>query len=421
MLASTIVDFLCGKTISNPATSERGKTAALVCSITANLGLLGFFKYYMFFGENLNYLLNLVGSETFSILHITLPIGISFYTFQSMSYTIDVYRGRAPAVRSFTDLACFVSLFPQLIAGPIVRYRTIAAQLVRRTHNSERLASGASLFILGFSKKILLANPIGAIADAVFLAESAGALEAWFGVTAYAFQIYFDFSGYSDMALGLGRILGFDFPKNFASPYRAESITEFWRRWHISLSTFLRDYLYIPLGGNRKGPSHLCQSNDRHAGRGALAWGRLDLSGVGSLPRSPAGFGEIKRQGQFLCFSACSRQKGRYFCSRSYLVGPLSRLKPWPGGRLSRLHVRFPFPTGFNGATFGPDLHSGQCSHLSRRRRVRLRPRRGRTVDPPSFLAKNHGHTFPFSGFPDGDVRPGLQSFPLFSILRRPW
>ena len=242
----------------------------------------------MFFGENVNNLLNLVGSETFSILQITLPIGISFYTFQSMSYTIDLYRGRAPAVRSFTDLACFVSLFPQLIAGPIVRYRTIAAQLVRRTYNWERLASGASLFILGFSKKILLANPIGAIADAVFWAESAGALEAWLGVTAYAFQIYFDFSGYSDMALGLGRILGFDFPKNFASPYRAESITDFWRRWHISLLHVPAGLPVHPTGWKSEGPlPHLRQSDDRHAGRGALARSRLDLSGGGGRTTEP--------------------------------------------------------------------------------------------------------------------------------------
>ena len=253
MLASTVVDFLCGKTISNPATSQRGRVGALVVSIAANLGLLGFFKYYMFTAENLNRLLDLLGANTFSILQITLPIGISFYTFQSMSYTIDVYRGRAPKVRSFIDFACFVSLFPQLIAGPIVRYNTIAGQLAGRTHNWGKFTSGVSLFILGFSKKILIANPSGAVADAVFAAESAGALEAWFGVTAYAFQIYFDFSGYSDMAIGLARTFGFEFPKNFASPYRAESISEFWRRWHISLSTFLRDYLYIPLGGNRKG------------------------------------------------------------------------------------------------------------------------------------------------------------------------
>ena len=170
-----------------------------------------------------------------------------------MSYTIYVYRGDSPAVRSFSDFACFVALFPQLIAGPIVRYHTVAEQLLHRDHTLERFSSGAALFILGFGKKVLLANPIGGAADAAFGAESLTMLDAWFGVTAYAFQIYFDFSGYSDMAIGLGRMFGFEFPRNFYSPYLADSITEFWRRWHISLSTFLRDYLYIPLGGNRLG------------------------------------------------------------------------------------------------------------------------------------------------------------------------
>jgi alginate O-acetyltransferase complex protein AlgI len=156
-------------------------------------------------------------------------------------------------VRSFTDFACFVSLFPQLIAGPIIRYNTIAQQLVSRTHSLEKFSSGVGLFVLGFAKKVLLANTMGQVADPVFAAQDPTAVDAWFGVTAYAFQIYFDFAGYSDMAIGLGRMFGFEFPRNFNAPYRAASITEFWRRWHISLSTFLRDYLYFPLGGNRKG------------------------------------------------------------------------------------------------------------------------------------------------------------------------
>ena len=187
------------------------------------------------------------------MLEVTLPIGISFYTFQTMSYTIDVYRGVAPPVKSFGDFSCFVSLFPQLIAGPIVRYNTVADQLASRTHTLTKFSSGTSLFILGFSKKILLANPMGEVADAAFASDSLMMVDAWFGVVAYAFQIYFDFSGYSDMAIGLGRMLGFELPRNFYAPYLADSITDFWRRWHISLSTFLRDYLYIPLGGNRKG------------------------------------------------------------------------------------------------------------------------------------------------------------------------
>jgi len=253
MMYSTVQDYICGRLISTPGASQKLRLAALTTAMAGNLALLGFFKYYVFTTENLNRLLHLFGAGGMPVLEITLPVGISFYTFQTMSYTIDIYRGHATPARSFSDFSCFVSIFPQLVAGPIVRYNTIADQLVTRDHNWEKFASGTALFILGFAKKILLANPMGAVADAVFTAESPAVLDAWFGVTAYAFQIYFDFAGYSDMAVGLGRLLGFEFPKNFSSPYRADSITDFWRRWHISLSTFLRDYLYVPLGGNRKG------------------------------------------------------------------------------------------------------------------------------------------------------------------------
>ena len=253
MLVSTFVDYLCGKVISAPGASQKRRKTAVVVSCCVNLGLLGFFKYYMFSAESLNTLLSLVGAETFSILSVTLPVGISFYTFQTMSYSIDVYRGDAPPVKSFFDFACFVALFPQLVAGPIVRYRTIAEQLAFRKYLPERFASGVSLFAIGLGKKIVLANPMGTVADAAFAAAAPCALDAWFGIIAYAFQIYFDFCAYSDMAVGLGRMLGFEFPKNFNAPYHANSITDLWRRWHISLSTFLRDYLYIPLGGSRKG------------------------------------------------------------------------------------------------------------------------------------------------------------------------
>jgi alginate O-acetyltransferase complex protein AlgI len=208
----------------------------------------------MFLEANLNQVLAWFGVSTARVLAITLPIGISFYTFHALSYTIDVYRGTAPPVRSFIDFACYISLFPQLVAGPIIRYNTVSEQLVSRSHTRERFASGVTLFILGFAKKIMLANPMGRVADAAFNAQSLSALDAWFGSIAYAMQIYFDFSGYSDMAIGLGRMIGFEFLRNFDSPYKAESITDFWRRWHISLSTFLREYLYLPLGGNRKGP-----------------------------------------------------------------------------------------------------------------------------------------------------------------------
>jgi alginate O-acetyltransferase complex protein AlgI len=184
---------------------------------------------------------------------VTLPLGISFYTFQSMSYAIDVYRGHAKPVRSFIDFACFVSMFPQLVAGPIIRFSEVAEQLRSRTHTREKFARGVAFFSLGMAKKVLLANPCGKIADLAFGAGSLAPIEAWYGVVAYAFQIYFDFSAYSDMAVGLGLMMGFVFAKNFDSPYLSQSITEFWRRWHISLSTWLRDYLYVPLGGNRKG------------------------------------------------------------------------------------------------------------------------------------------------------------------------
>jgi alginate O-acetyltransferase complex protein AlgI len=253
MFFATVVNFACGHIIaSNPDDRRRRKTA-LTISVVVSLSTLGFFKYFMFFENNLNSMLGVFGASALPVIQITLPVGISFFIFQSLSYPIDVYRGESPPVRNFIDFACFVALFPQLIAGPIVRYNTIADQLVKRDHTMERFASGVALFILGFAKKILLANQIGGAADAVFAAEAPVMLDAWFGVVAYAFQIYFDFSAYSDMAIGLGRMFGFEFPRNFNAPYLSDSITDFWRRWHISLSTFLRDYLYIPLGGNRHG------------------------------------------------------------------------------------------------------------------------------------------------------------------------
>jgi len=253
MMASTVVDYTAGRVISAPGATAKRRKLALVVSICTNLGLLGVFKYAMFTQENLNFLLQVFGADGFRVLQITLPIGISFYTFQTMSYTIDVYRGVAQPVRHFGDFSCFVALFPQLIAGPIVRYHTLAEQLAYREHRIDRFSSGVAIFILGFAKKIMLANPMGAIANSVFATNHPTTIAAWYGVTAYAMQIYFDFSGYSDMAVGLGRMLGFEFPKNFDSPYHSQSITEFWRRWHISLSSFLRDYLYIPLGGNKRG------------------------------------------------------------------------------------------------------------------------------------------------------------------------
>jgi len=271
MLASTVIDYFCGlalagrlgrnwrepiERLEKGGPRRRAQRVAVAISVAGNLSLLGFFKYFNFAADSYNTLIAALGLgqlELDSVLRVVLPLGISFYTFQSMSYSIDVYRGDARALRNFVDFACYVSLFPQLVAGPIIRFSEIEDQLRRRSHTLEKFSRGVAIFSLGLTKKILLANPCGKVADTIFDAGSAHVVDAWYGVTAYAFQIYFDFSGYSDMAIGLGLMLGFVFPKNFDSPYKAQSITEFWRRWHMSLSTWLRDYLYIPLGGNRKG------------------------------------------------------------------------------------------------------------------------------------------------------------------------
>jgi alginate O-acetyltransferase complex protein AlgI len=257
MLLSTAVDYVCGLRLGAlPAEAVRARRAWLTVSVASNLSLLGFFKYFDFATGSYDALVTALGLDGLRLdtaLRVTLPLGISFYTFQSMSYSLDVYRGRSRPLANPIDFACYVSLFPQLVAGPIIRFSEIADQLRERSHTFEKLARGVAFFCMGLAKKVLLANPCGLVADAAFGAGSLHAPEAWTGVLAYAFQIYFDFSGYSDMAIGLGLMLGFVFPKNFDSPYRADSITDFWRRWHISLSTWLRDYLYLPLGGNRKG------------------------------------------------------------------------------------------------------------------------------------------------------------------------
>jgi alginate O-acetyltransferase complex protein AlgI len=230
--------------------------AAITISVVSNLALLGFFKYFNFAADSYNSVVAALGITRLQWdtgVEIALPLGISFYTFQTLSYIIDVYRGDAKAMRSFTDFACFVSMFPHLVAGPILKFSFLADQLEHRTMTTEKFARGVGFFCLGLAKKVILSNACAKIADAAFDSSSIHPADAWFGATAYAFQIYFDFSGYSDMAIGLGLMLGFVFARNFDHPYRSQSITEFWRRWHISLSTWLREYLYIPLGGNRKG------------------------------------------------------------------------------------------------------------------------------------------------------------------------
>ncbi len=231
-------------------------TIALICAVVWNIGLLLFFKYSDFFITNTNSLFGF----NIRLLGLTLPIGISFYSFQTLSYVIDVYRGEVRAQKNIITLATYVSLFPQLIAGPIVRYQTIEDQLIERHETLDKFAEGVKRFTIGLGKKVLLANTIGSLFDQISNTpqNQMSVAASWMGILAFTFQIYFDFSGYSDMAIGLGKMFGFDFLENFNYPYISKSITEFWRRWHISLSSWFRDYVYIPLGGNRKGKLRQC-------------------------------------------------------------------------------------------------------------------------------------------------------------------
>lgn len=254
MLFSTVVDYTHGRLVNRfLGQGKRGRAKWTVASsMVINLLLLGFFKYADFLVANLNQLLG----TNLPLLQLGLPIGISFYTFQTMSYTIDIYRGDAKVQKNIIAFGAYVALFPQLIAGPIVRYKTVASELDHRRMDADGFGEGALRFSAGLAKKVLLANQIGLLWEQISAGSTASmpALTAWIGILAFAFQIYFDFSGYSDMAIGLGRMFGFHFPENFDHPYESASITEFWRRWHISLGTWFREYVYIPLGGNRKGP-----------------------------------------------------------------------------------------------------------------------------------------------------------------------
>ncbi len=302
----TMVNYVLSRYIAGTR-ARRPRLVLTACAVTFNLVVLGFFKYAGFFEHILHSLVAFLGANALPVLGMVLPVGISFYTFKFISYLVDTYRDSSwrgrPALacrghpardlrgqdardteeqgqdglateeqppdtrrshaRSLLDFACYVSFFPQLLSGPIQRYGTIDAksepvppfadQLARREHTLDKFSWGVALFMLGFAKKILLANDMGQVADAVFAAQSPGTLDAWFGALAYTFQLYFDFSAYSEMAIGIGLMLGFECPRNFDAPYRADSFSDFWRRWHISLSSWLRDYLYIPLGGNRAG------------------------------------------------------------------------------------------------------------------------------------------------------------------------
>ncbi len=293
LIWSTIVDFCAGNLIDghwqplgwredvsgHPAPAGFQRKLFLGLSLCNSIGMLFAFKYFAFAEQNLNALRQAVGLEPYRVLAVLLPAGISFYTFESISYVLDIYRGKARSAsatakalaiargqtfkpgetsldiefRGFLNFACYIAQFPHLVAGPIIRFQDLEPQMYDRPHTIEKFSRGIFFICLGLAKKTLIADTLGEVADFAFTGRSLYWADAWFGVFGYAFQIYFDFSGYSDMAIGLGLLFGFEFPKNFDSPYKSQSITEFWRRWHITLSMWLRDYLYFGLGGNRKG------------------------------------------------------------------------------------------------------------------------------------------------------------------------
>lgn len=272
MLTSTTIDYFCGLAISgawgrrrrepilplnNSEIRSRGQKAALAVSVIANLSLLGYFKYADFFVKNIHSTASLLGLSTSLIpdaIQVALPMGISFYTFQSMSYTIDVYRGRVAATRSFIDFAGFVTMFPQLIAGPIIRFRDVSTQLRNRSVNLDDFGIGARRFMVGLGKKVIIADYLAVIVDQIFRIPGSNLTPglAWLGAIGFSIQLYFDFSGYSDMAIGMGRMMGFHFQENFNYPFIARSLRDYWARWHITLGSWFRDYLYFPLGGGRR-------------------------------------------------------------------------------------------------------------------------------------------------------------------------
>ena len=250
MIFSITLNYAAGLLIAKYRENDAKKAkAVLTVNTVVNLALLVFFKYFDLFTETVN----VIFGTNIATLDLTLPIGISFYTFQTMSYPIDVYRGDTEAQKNYIRFGTFVALFPQLIAGPIVRYKDVASQLGARQLSTEQFSSGVQRFVVGLGKKVLIANNIGALWDVYSAASELSFAGAWLGAVAFSLQLYFDFSGYSDMAIGLGRMIGFEFLENFNYPYISKSVTEFWRRWHMSLGTWFRDYLYIPLGGNRRG------------------------------------------------------------------------------------------------------------------------------------------------------------------------
>lgn len=250
MIFSILVNYIFGRLMDKHRENKKRLKLMLVLSVVIDIGLLSVFKYTDFIITNVN----AIFGANFDLLNIALPIGISFYTFQAMSYTIDVYRNDVRVQKNLIDFGMYITMFPQLIAGPIVRYADVQDQLAERSVTTVDFSEGVMRFVVGLGKKVLLANQMGAVWSEIYaLGGDVSALMAWTGAIAYTFQIYFDFSGYSDMAIGLGRMFGFKFPENFRYPYQSVSITDFWRRWHITLSTWFKEYLYIPLGGNRRG------------------------------------------------------------------------------------------------------------------------------------------------------------------------
>lgn len=250
MIFSILVNYIFGRLMDKHRENKKRLKLLLVLSVVIDIGLLSVFKYTDFIITNVN----AIFGSSFDLLNIALPIGISFYTFQAMSYTIDVYRDDVRVQKNLIDFGMYITMFPQLIAGPIVRYADVQDQLAERSVTTADFSEGVMRFVVGLGKKVLLANQMGAVWSEIYaLGGDVSALMAWTGAIAYTFQIYFDFSGYSDMAIGLGRMFGFKFPENFRYPYQSVSITDFWRRWHITLSTWFKEYLYIPLGGNRRG------------------------------------------------------------------------------------------------------------------------------------------------------------------------
>ncbi|MDR0736852.1 MAG: MBOAT family protein [Zoogloeaceae bacterium] len=251
--AVTLFNYWIGLRVGASGVRTRAARRWLTFGVVIDLCVLGYFKYAGFGVESLNAIITSLGLQPFAVSRILLPIGISFYIFESISYIVDVYRGDTPATRKLIDFAAFVAIFPHLIAGPVLRFRDLAGQFSNRTHTLEKISQGCTRFMQGFVKKIFIADTLAPLADHCFALEAPSAGDAWLGALAYTAQLYFDFSGYSDMAIGLGLMMGFRFMENFKQPYISQSMTEFWRRWHISLSAWLRDYLYISLGGNRNG------------------------------------------------------------------------------------------------------------------------------------------------------------------------